>query len=456
MDPRHHALPTLVRGRVRVWTTIGRRASAAPIIASMIRPATLVVSTAAVLLLAACTTQPDADDDLGGAPDAGEQPAVDEPDQADEGPDGAPDDEVDGDQGDAEGPDGGPEEPGPEPAPLDEVAITLTRVADGDQPTDAAVAPDGTLYVAERAGFVRPLSGDRLGEAVLDISADTSTDSERGLLGIAFDDGRLFVSYTDNGGDSRVDVFDWGDGTVDTASRRGLLSVAQPRANHNGGDIAIGPDRLLWVGLGDGGGAGDPFETGQDLTTPLGALLRLDPSTGEAAAGNPFTGAEADPRIWAYGLRNPWRFSFDMESGDLWIGDVGQNAQEEVNHVPAGEGAGANFGWNLMEGTSSFAGSAPDDHWAPIHTYPTNQAGCAVTGGYVYRGSEIDGLQGAYVYSDFCEGGVRALRHDGQEVTEHQTLPTDGTGRVVSFAQDADGELYVLTFGNGILRIDPR
>ena len=352
------------------------------------------------------------------------------------------------------------EEPAAQPRPLDELDLALTPVADADEPTAGAVSPEGVLHIAERGGLLRPLEDGGLGSAVVDLSASTTTDSERGLLGVAFDDERVYLSYTDNDGDTVVERRDWQDGGVVDGTTETLLTLAQPFANHNGGDLALGPDGALWFGLGDGGGGGDPLEAGQDLTTPLGALLRLDPDTGEAAEGNPDLGDDADPRIWAFGLRNPWRFSFDEATGDLWIADVGQDEREEVNWLPAedgepgGAGAGANLGWNAMEGTLEFAGPEPEDHWPPIHEYETRVDGCAITGGVVYRGTAVDGLEGAYLYSDFCDGGVRGLRHDDGEVTEQRDFDVDGASSVVSFAVDADGEVYLLTFGDGVLRLD--
>ncbi|MFO8075684.1 MAG: PQQ-dependent sugar dehydrogenase, partial [Egibacteraceae bacterium] len=314
-------------------------------------------------------------------------------------------------------------------------------------------------HIAERGGLLRPLEDDGLGEPVVDLSAETTTDGERGLLGVDFDDDRVYLSYTDRDGGTVVERRDWDDRAVVEGTTETLLTLAQPYANHNGGDVALGPDGALWFGLGDGGGAGDPLEAGQDVTTPLGALLRLDPDTGEAAEGNPDLGPDADPRIWAYGLRNPWRFAFDEATGDLWVADVGQDDREEVNWLPAegGEpgaaGAGANLGWSAMEGTVEFDGPEPDDHWPPIHEYETRAEGCAITGGVVYRGTGIDGLDGAYLYSDVCDGGVRGLRQDGGEVTEQRDLGVEGVSSVVAFAVDGDDEVYLLTFGEGVLRL---
>ena len=341
------------------------------------------------------------------------------------------------------------------------VELTLTEVATMESPTAGAVGPDGTLYLAERAGTVHPLTDDGLGEVVVDISAETTTDGERGLLGLAFaDDGsELYVSFTDTAGDTRLDAVAVTDGRLDPTDRRTVFTHAQPEANHNGGDIQVGPDGMLYLGLGDGGGSGDPYDNGQDLSTPLGALLRIDPQGDEPYAipdDNPFVDdPDAADEIYAYGLRNPWRFSFDPVTDELWIADVGQSEREEVNVQHYRDAAGANYGWNLMEGTLEFAGDEPDDHVPPVYEYETRgPEGCAITGGYVYRGEAIDELVGAYLYSDYCEGLVRGLVVEGGEVVAQGGLGISGQ-QVVSFAEDADGELYLLDFGGAVHRIDP-
>ncbi len=350
----------------------------------------------------------------------------------------------------------------PEPdAPDLSVELALTEVAAMDSPTAGAVGPDGTLYLAERAGTVHPLTGDGAGEAVVDLSQETTTDGERGLLGLAFaaDGSELYLSFTDPDGHTRLDAMAVGDDGIDPEQRRTVLQLDQPYANHNGGDIAVGPDGLLYLGLGDGGGAGDPLEAGQDLTTPLGALLRVDPQGAEPYGvpdDNPFVDDEgAADEIYAYGLRNPWRFSFDEETDELWIADVGQDEREEVNVQPRDEAAGANYGWNLMEGTLEFAGPEPDDHVPPVYEYETGgDIGCAITGGHVYRGEAIDELTGAYLFSDYCGGGLHALVVEDGELLEEAELTVSGE-QVVSFARDADGELYLLDFGGAVHRIDP-
>jgi glucose/arabinose dehydrogenase len=394
---------------------------------------------AAGLLVAACA--PD-DDPVVESPEADEEPEEDpqEPDEPGE------DDEV-ADDGPA--------------APDLSVELSLTEVASMDSPTAGAAGPDGTLYLAERAGTVHPLTDDRLGEAVVDLSAETTTDGERGLLGLAFaaDGSELYLSFTDAAGDTQVDAVAVDGGEIDPDQRRTIYTLEQPFANHNGGDVQVGPDGHLYLGLGDGGGGGDPLQAGQDLTTPLGALVRIDPQGDDPYAipdDNPFVDdPDAADEIYAYGLRNPWRFSFDPETDELWIADVGQDEREEVNVQHYEEAAGANYGWHLMEGTLEFASPEPDGHVPPVYEYETGgPIGCAITGGYVYRGSAIPELVGAYLFSDYCGGGLHGLVVEDGELVEEAELSVSGE-QVVSFARDADGELYLLDFGGVVHRIDP-
>ena len=414
------------------------------------RPLTCLLAVA-VLTLAACDV---AEPEVADEPVDPEPAEPDEPDEPD--PDVDPDPDPDGD------PDEDPDEVERERDPQLDVEVTLTEVATMGSPTAGVAGPDGTLYLAERSGTVHPLTDGGLGEPVVDLSEQTTTDAERGLLGLAVaaDGSELYLSWTDTSGDTVVSAVAIDEGQVRADDSRTVFTLEQPYANHNGGDIAVGPDGMLYVGLGDGGGAGDPLEAGQDLTTPLGALLRIDPQGAEPYAvpdDNPFVDAdEAADEIFAYGLRNPWRFSFDRETDELWIADVGQDAREEVNLLPFEEAAGANFGWNLMEGTLEFAGPEPDDHVAPIYEYETRgPQGCAITGGYVYTGEAIDELYGAYLYADYCNGLLRALVvDDGGEVVEQADLGVDG-GQVVSFVEDADGELYLLDLAGSVYRLDP-
>ena len=354
-----------------------------------------------------------------------------------------------------------PSEPTEKAAPpLKDVAVELEALVELEQPVALAVRQgDDALYIAERTGTVRAVrDGTADPEALLDISDRISTGGERGLLGIAFspDGQELYASYTDAAGDSQVDAYPLNGGTADVDARRELLTVKQPYPNHNGGNIVTGPDDMLYVGLGDGGAAGDPHANGQDPGTLLGKMLRLDPSDGSAPADNPFVDREGvRPEILALGLRNPWRFSFDRRSGDLWVGDVGQSSVEEVSVTPAGKSAGRNFGWNVFEGSRPYKDDKqPPGAVLPVVEYPTGDEGCAVTGGYVYRGSDIPALRGAYLYSDYCGGFVRAVRMQGGSVIDSVDLglPVE---EIASFGQDARGELYVLSLGGRVDKIVP-
>jgi glucose/arabinose dehydrogenase len=247
---------------------------------------------------------------------------------------------------------------------------------------------------------------------------------------------------------------------ADAASERVLLTIDQPYANHNGGGLAIGPDGLLWIATGDGGSGGDPLGAGQDLDTLLGKLLRIDPRPVNGTpygipADNPFVDRDgARGEIWAYGLRNPWRFSFDPATGDLWIGDVGQGSVEEINRWPAGAAPGPNFGWNVMEGSACFEpaeGCSTDGLVLPVAEYGHDR-GCSVTGGHVYRGSDVPGLAGTYLFSDYCSGTIWGF-DAGADPATPRTLAESG-GAVVSFGEDEAGELYAVDLAGGrIMRI---
>lgn len=351
-------------------------------------------------------------------------------------------------------------------------AVRLTPLATLDEPTAFAMrAGDPALYVAERAGFVRAIrDGDVDTRPVLDVSARTRAGGERGLLGMAFSpDGRfLYLHFSDLQGHTNVVEYTVGDGgRIDAGSARLVLFEEQPYPNHNGGHLAFGPDGMLWIGLGDGGAQGDPQRLATDPASLLGKMLRIDPRpAGDRAYGipadNPWAGGGGGhrPELWATGLRNPWRYSFDRATGDLWIADVGQNWMEEVTMVPAagGTGKGAFFGWSALEGTTTFnADVSADGAVAPTYTYDrdTPPGGCSITGGYVYRGSRIPGLQGHYLFADYCTSVVRALKPaaDGDGFTEVSIA--DGATNVVSFGQDAQGELYVLSLEGQVWRLDP-
>ena len=325
----------------------------------------------------------------------------------------------------------------------------------------------GDLYVATRDGRVWLLGadGDEPPEMVLDIGDLTTTDCEEGLLGIAFspNGSSLYVHYTDLRGNNQIVEYPMSGQWVGGDQGRAVLSVNEPACNHNGGHLAFGPDSYLWVGLGDGGGRDDMFNQGQDLDTLLAAMLRIDPeATGDAAYGipadNPFVDGGGRPEIWAYGARNPWRFSFDRDTDDLWIADVGQNTWEEIHVLRTANGwvPGANLGWPLFEGDERFSGEAtPDDLDFPVYVYHHDD-GCSITGGHVYRGSAIPSLTGTYVFGDFCAGRIWGLAIDDQgSATRSELGVSVPGGTLVSFGEDASGELYVLSFDDTVYRLEP-
>ncbi|MFD9865608.1 PQQ-dependent sugar dehydrogenase [Streptomyces niveus] len=342
--------------------------------------------------------------------------------------------------------------------------VKLTEVAKAQNPIAGAAGPRGTVWIAERAGTVRVLTDSGLSEPVLDISSETTTDGERGLLGVAFDNrlAYFYISYTDLEGTSTIDEIALRNGKLQPQTRRTVFTQTQPYENHNGGDIKFGPDGYLYIALGDGGAGGDPHGNGQKLDTLLGKILRIDPAGGRQT-GKPYTIPRNNPfvndpnaldEIWAYGLRNPWRFSFDSGTGDMLIADVGQSDWEEIDWAPARSRGGENYGWASMEGTHPFrGGTEPANHTRPVFEYDRNGLGCAVTGGYVYRGQAIPALRGQYLYSDYCDGTVRTLKLKYGKVTGQSDLGVTN-GEVISFVQDGAGELYVLAIGGSVSRID--
>jgi glucose/arabinose dehydrogenase len=348
--------------------------------------------------------------------------------------------------------------------------VKLTPIARVDAPTAFATRQgDRALYVTEQVGRVRTVRDGNLdAQPVLDLTADVGSGGERGLLGLAFapDGSKIYVYYTNRDGDIRVDEYAMAGNSVDAGSRRQVLAVDHPPApNHNGGQTSFGPDGKLYLGLGDGGAAGD-MGTGhaeggnaQSLDTLLGKILRIDPTPSAGAAytipsDNPFADGGGLREIWSYGLRNPWRFSWDRKTGDMWIADVGQNQWEEVDFVAGGRGAGTNFGWNRVEGTHEFSGQAPANAAAPIYEYSHSGGGCSVSGGYVYRGAKIPDLRGAYVFTDYCDSALRALTERGGKLAGQRDLGVKGN-QITAFGEGQDGELYVLSQGDGLQRIDP-
>src|SRR5262245_5530068 len=351
-------------------------------------------------------------------------------------------------------------------APLDSLSLALTPAFEAEAPIALVARPDSdTLYVVERAGKIRPVNDGTVGGPILDISDEVVTGGEQGLLDIAFsDDGAtLYVSYSiAPKGDSRVVAYTMSGDAVDTTSRLELLAVDQPFANHNGGDLEIGPDGYLYFGLGDGGAAGDPFGNGQNTSVLLGKLLRIDPTTPSGGKNysippdNPFaSGQGGAPEVWAYGLRNPWRYTFDADTDDLWIGDVGQNQWEEIDVLPAdqGGGKGVNLGWDQMEATHPYEGGTnPPGAVLPVYEY-SHADGCSVTGGVVYRGTAIPGLGGAFLFSDYCQGTIRALRASGGQTTEEHTYTEAQATNLVSFGVDNSGEVLVVSLDGPVYRL---
>jgi glucose/arabinose dehydrogenase len=356
----------------------------------------------------------------------------------------------------------------PPPAALD---LALEPVATTFAFPLLATAPSGDprLFVVEKGGLVKIVKdGAVLNTPFLDLSGLISNGGEQGLLGLAFDpqygtNGRFFVSYTNTAGDNVLASYQVSSNADVAAAGSGVirLTVGQPYDNHNGGHIAFGPDGYLYMGIGDGGSGGDPDGHGQDRNDLLGSILRLDVSgaTGYTVpVGNPLVGvAGTRSELWNWGLRNPWRFSFDRSTGDLYIGDVGQGEREEIDigSAATGGGKGANYGWSIMEGMRCYNAGSCDmtGLTLPVLDY-THGDGCSVTGGYVYRGTAIPDLAGTYFYADYCSGWVRSFRYTSGQVTEAGSWDALAPGgSISSFGEDGAGELYVLTAAGGVYRI---
>lgn len=332
------------------------------------------------------------------------------------------------------------------------------------------------LFIVEQGGLIRIFdvtSNSLLVTPFLNISGLISAGGEQGLLGLAFDpqyavNRQIYVFYTNQAGNIVIASYltDFTNSNlVDPTTATLLLTVAHPTfSNHNGGMLAFGPDGCLYAGVGDGGGGGDPDANGQNVNTQLGKLLRINPATGGPCVNNntfnPFVGGGA-PEVWSFGLRNPWRFSFDRRTDDLYIGDVGQGEREEIDVSPAPTaGRALNFGWRLMEGFLCFNPSTncnPGGLTLPVLDYPHLNGACAVTGGYVYRGSISPALQGIYFYADFCAGFVKSFRYQNGQPTEQTDWPllSPPGSSVTSFGEDPAGELYVLTQGGGLFKFIP-
>lgn len=327
-------------------------------------------------------------------------------------------------------------------------------------------ANDDRLFIVEKGGRIKIIQADGTVNAVpfLNISTLVSTNGERGLLGMAFhpdyaNNGYFYVNYTDTSGNTQVSRFSVSTDPdlADPASEFQIIDYIQPETNHNGGNLAFGPDGYLYIASGDGGGSGDPDDNGQDLTTLLGKILRLDvdnPTGGNnygIPVDNPFVGnPNARDEIWAYGLRNPWRFSFDFTDNTLWIADVGQGSREEINRASTGE-AGLNYGWRCYEGTLPFntQDCPPQSEMTfPIAEYTHTGGNCSITGGFVYRGTVYSDIPGLYFFADYCSGLIGTVDNAGN-VTEHGNF----SGNWVSFGEDVHKELYILDFGGAIYKV---
>ena len=352
--------------------------------------------------------------------------------------------------------------PGPDQALLDSIEIAGQTIGTVEQAIGLAFHPtSGTVLLAQRTGLVIDFSDARAGDAVLDLRDDLSMVGESGLLAMTYDPPaeHLYVSFINAANDNRIVAYDVDEaGLPQTDTAEVILAVDQPDIIHNGGHIAFGPDGQFYVGLGDGGPGDDPDDRGQSLDSLLGKILRIKPEPGSEAGysipdDNPFLEVDgAAGEIWAYGLRNPWRFGFDRATGDFYTGDVGQYVVEEINFVPAGE-SGANFGWARLEGPIR-RGSTPADHVPPLSFYNHDDGRCAIIAGTVYRGTAIPELRGAFVYGDYCDGQVRALTQIDGDVISQRSLGIT-TGQLTGFAEDLGGELYVLNLAGEIIKITP-
>ncbi len=344
--------------------------------------------------------------------------------------------------------------------------IQLERIAQGvSQCTDIQSPRDGTgrLFLVQQSGVIRIWrEGALLAGNFLDLRGRISTGGERGLLGLAFPPGfaekrYLYVNYTNPGGStvvSRWRVSGANENQADAGSEQILLTVAQPFANHNGGQLQFGPDGMLYIGLGDGGSANDPQNHGQNPRSLLGKMLRInvEPNLAryEVPADNPFVGnASYLPEIWASGLRNPWRYAFDRETGDLYMADVGQNAFEEISFQPAASRGGENYGWVTMEGFNCVrSGCNTQGLTLPVHVYPRSD-GVSITGGYVYRGNRFANLRGMYLYGDYVTGKLWGLRRQGDQWVNQLLIDLGRSFSISTFGEDADGELFIANYGSG-------
>jgi len=359
----------------------------------------------------------------------------------------------------------------PEIKLLEPLPLAAMRVGEAEQPMVLISTPDGNGFLlGERKGQIKNLEVNddgslSVGETLLDLSDAVSTAGEGGLLGMAFskDGSELFVNYTAKPMTTRVSSFSFVNGfpDADVEKEKKIIEIPQPYPNHNGGHLLLDDDGYLLIGLGDGGAGNDPHGHGQETSTFHGSILRVNPNTPRGTpyvvpSSNPFIGTSSDflPEIFLYGLRNPWRFDFDPSNGDLWIADVGQDRLEEINLLLADSYTdGANFGWASMEGTLKRLGFKPDvDYHVPVHEYEHDDGRCSIIGGVVVRDGNLEGLEGSFIYSDLCDGKIRALAFDGNQWVDHDLetvveLP-------VSFTRASDGRIYVLSATGGIFRLE--
>jgi glucose/arabinose dehydrogenase len=345
------------------------------------------------------------------------------------------------------------------------VHLRLERVATGlSSPVAIAFRKGvpgsaGSMYVAEQGGALRRVVNGHAAGVALDLSSNLSHGNEQGFLGATFspDGERLYVDYTDANGDTNVDEYAMNGVNADTSTRRRVLFVNQPYANHNGGEVVFGPDGELYIGLGDGGSAGDPQNHAQDLGSPLGKILRISPRRSANAsygipADNPFVGRPgAFAESWMFGLRNPWRFSFDRATDDLWIGDVGQGEYEEIDFAPRGQ-IGINWGWHLREGNHEYKGARPAGARDPIVETTHSDGWCAIVGGYVYRGRAIPKLVGTYLYGDNCRSNIEGVvQRNGRAVAGRDLGIT--VDSLTTFGEDRSGEVYLASRGGTIYKL---
>jgi glucose/arabinose dehydrogenase len=363
-----------------------------------------------------------------------------------------------------------PAAPAPAPAPGVAAArgVRLQQVGSFSSPIYVTSPPGDRrrLFVVERGGTIRVVrDGGKLAAPFLDISSNVRTDSERGLLSMAFapdyaSSGRFYVYFTDKAGDIHIQEFTRS--SADRAARssaRNLITIDHREfGNHDGGQLQFGPDGHLYAGVGDGGSGGDPHNHGQSLDTDLGKLLRIDPRGARPYKGNPFVSrAGARPEIWAYGLRNPWRFSFDRSTGDLVIADVGQDTEEEIDFARRGSGRGANYGWNVFEGRRQFRGGSAPGAVRPRVTHSHADGYCSITGGYVVRDKSLGSLYGRYVYGDLCKQSLRSVKLGrGGGASGDRALPGPSVSQLVSFGEDARGRVYAVSLDGPVYRLAPR